>query len=187
MAKRVDQEILLELRFHLPIWSSHPLQQWWWRKNFLNLIYITQANLSKITLYGLNKPHQTEKFVQSRTNYITDTQIITTGGGFNMVLEFRDRMGGTICNTHLAGSVSLNKLIKTQKLLNTWRKINPEKIDFTYHRIPSNIHSRFDRTYASQSINIINSTILPFQHSYQRPCLQKLSYEREPVVQGTGN
>ena len=146
MAKRVDQEILLELRFHLPIWSSHPLQQWWWRKNFLNLIYIKQTNLSKITLYGLNKPHQTEKFVQSRTNYITDTQIITTGGGFNMVLEFRDRMGGTICNTHLAGSVSLNKLIKTQKLLYTWWKINPERIDFTYHRIASNIHSRLDRT-----------------------------------------
>ena len=104
-----------------------------------------------------------------------------------MVLEFRDRMGGTICNTHLAGSVSLNKLIKTQKLLDTWRKINPEKIDFTYHRIPSNIHSRLERTYASQSISIINSTILPFQHSDQRPCLQKLSYEREPVVQGTGN
>ena len=125
--------------------------------------------------------------MQFRTNYITDTQIITIGGDFNMVLEFRDRMGGTIYNTHLAGSVSLNKLIKTQKLLDTWRKINPEKIDFTYHRIPSNIHSRFDRTYASQSINIINSTILPFQHSDQRPCLQKLSYEREPVVQGTGN
>ena len=104
-----------------------------------------------------------------------------------MVLEFRDRMGGTIYNTHLAGSVSLNKLIKTQKLLNTWRKINPEKIDFTYHRIPSNIHNRLDRTYASQSISIISSTILPFQHSDQRPCLQKLSYERQPVVQGTGN
>lgn len=124
--------------------------------------------------------------MQSRTNYITNTQTITIGGDFNMVLEFRDRMDGTICNTHLAGSVSLNKLIKTQKLLDTWRKINPEKIDLTYHRIPSNIHSRLDRTYASQSINIINSTILD-QHSDQRPCLQKLSYEREPVVQGTGN
>ena len=125
--------------------------------------------------------------MQFRTNYITNTQIITIGGDFNMVLEFRDRMGGTIYNTHLAVSVSLNKLIKTQKLLDTWRKINPEKIDFPYHRIPSNIHSRLDRTYASQSISIINSTILPFQHSDQRTCLQKLSYERQPVVQGTGN
>ena len=81
-----------------------------------------------------------------------------------MVLELKDRIGGTICNTHLVGSVSLTKLINTQKLHDAWRKINPNKTEYTYHRNQSNIHSKLDRIYASQNISILNSSILPFQY-----------------------
>ena len=31
-----------------------------------------------------------------------------------MVTGFRDRTSGTICNTHLLGSIPLNKLLKSQ-------------------------------------------------------------------------
>ena len=74
-----------------------------------------------------------------------------------MVQELRDRSGGIVCNTHLVGSANLNKLTETQKLQNNWRKINPEKIEFTNHRLQSNIHSRLDRIYASHNLHITNS------------------------------
>ena len=80
-----------------------------------------------------------------------------------MALELRDKMGGTVCNTHLVGSVPLNKLINTQELHDTWRKINPGKTEYTYHRNQSKIHRRLDRIYASQNINITNSSILRYQ------------------------
>ena len=81
-------------------------------------------------------------FFQSLTNHITRNQN-TIGGDFNMVTEFRDRTGGTICNTHLLGSIPLNELLKNQNLQDTWRKIHPNKINYTYHRTLSNINSRF--------------------------------------------
>ena len=59
----------------------------------------------------------------------------------------------------------MNKLTKTQKLYDTWRKVNPEKIEFTYHRPLSDIHSRLDRIYASNNLQTTKSEILPFQHS----------------------
>ena len=89
-----------------------------------------------ITLYGPNKPYQGENFFQTPTNYITSTQNTVIGGDFNMVLELKDRIGGTICNTHLVGSVSLNKLINIQKLHDTWRKKTQSKTEYTFHRNP---------------------------------------------------
>ena len=82
-----------------------------------------------------------------------------------MVQELKDKSGGAVCNTHLVVSANLNKLIKTQKLHDTWRKLNPEKIAFTYHRPQSDIHNRLDRIYASYNLHITKSQILPFQHS----------------------
>ena len=38
------------------------------------------------------------------------------GGGFNMVEDFKDRTGSSICNTNLAGSEPLTKLIQCQNL-----------------------------------------------------------------------
>lgn len=116
-----------------------------------------------ITLYGPNKAYQRENFFQTLTNYITNTQNTIPGGDFNMAQELRDKMGGTVCNTHLVGSVPLNKLINTQELHDTWRKINPGKTEYTYHRNQSKIHRRLDRIYASQNINITNSSILRYQ------------------------
>ena len=82
-----------------------------------------------------------------------------------MVIELRDRTGGTICNIHLLGSIPLNELVKNQNLQDTWRKIHPNNINYTYHRTLSNIHSRLDRIYSSQNLNIIYSKILLFQYS----------------------
>ena len=73
--------------------------------------------------------------------------------------------GGTICNTHLLGFLPLNEMLINQNLQDTWRKIHPNKINDTYHRTLSNIHSRLYRIYSSQNLNIIDSKILPFQYS----------------------
>ena len=82
-----------------------------------------------------------------------------------MVTEFRDRTGGTICNTHLLGSLPLNELLINQNLQDTWRKIHSNKINDAYHRTLSNIHSRLYRICSSQNLNVIDSKILPFQYS----------------------
>ena len=126
---------------------------------------LNKQNFHITTLYGPNKPHHRENIFQSLINHITSNQNTIIGGDFNMVTEFRDRTGGTICNTHLLGSIPLNELLKNQNLQDTWRKIHPNKINYTYHRTLSNIHSRLDRIYSSQNLNLIDSKILPFQYS----------------------
>ena len=116
-----------------------------------------------VNLYGPNKPLQREKFFQQLNNYVNTTQNTITGGDFNIVTELKDRIGGTMCNTHLVGSNSLNKTLNTQKLYNTSRKINPQKSEYTYHRPRSNIHSRLDWIHESYNLRIMQSYILPFQ------------------------
>ena len=43
-------------------------------------------------------------------------------------------------------------------------KIKPKKNEFTYHRPQSNIHSRVDKIYASNNLNITQSQIIPLQY-----------------------
>ena len=126
---------------------------------------LKKQNFHITTLYGPKKPHHRKNFFQSLTNHITSNQNTIIGGDFNMVTVFRDRKGGTICKAHLLSSNSLNELLKNQNLQSTRRKIHPNKINYTYHRALSNIHSRLDRICSSQNVNLIDSKILPFQYS----------------------
>ena len=105
---------------------------------------LNKQNFHITTLYGLNKPHHRENFFQSLINHITSNQNTMIGGDFNLATEFRDRTGGRICNAHLLGSFPLNELLKNQNLQDTWRKIHPNKINYTYHRTLSNIQSIVD-------------------------------------------
>ena len=61
-----------------------------------------------------------------------------------MVEDLNDRFEVSICNTHLVGSQALSNIIQNQSLQDTWRKTNPHKSEFTYHRIQSNIHSSWN-------------------------------------------
>ena len=135
---------------------------------------VNVASTFTVTLYGPNKPYQRENFFQNLTKYITSTHNTINREDFNMVIELRDRIGGTICNTHFVGSVSLNKLINTQKLHDTWRKINLDKTEYSYHRNQSNIHSRLDRIYAYQFINIVNSQLYLSNSQNTKPCSRSL-------------
>ena len=149
---------------------------------------LNKQNFHVTTLYGLNKPHHRENFFQSLINHITSNQNTIIGGDFNMVTEFRDRTGGKICNTHLLGSISLNELLKSQNLQNTWREIHPNKINYTYRRTLSNIHSKLDRIYSSQNLNCnryLNFTF-PILRS-RRLSSQKSSCGSELVVHDIGN
>ena len=73
-----------------------------------------------VKLYGPNKPFQRENFFQQLNNYVDSTQNTIIGEDFNKVTDLKDRIGSTICNTHLVGSNSLNKILDTQKLYCTW-------------------------------------------------------------------
>ena len=113
---------------------------------------INKQNFQFIDLDGPNKPYQRENFSKTFT-YITNTQNTIIGGDLNMAQKLKDRLGGTICNIHLVGSSNLTKLTEAQKLHDTWRKINPEKTEFTYHRPQSD--------YPSNTLTM-------------KPCLQNL-------------
>ena len=82
-----------------------------------------------------------------------------------MVKDLNDRFGGSVYNTYLVRPQVLSKLIQNQNLQDAWRKMNPHKSEFTYHRIQCNIHSRLDRIYATKNVNILYSKIIPFQYS----------------------
>ena len=126
---------------------------------------LNKQNFHIATLYGPSKSYHRENFFQSLIISITSTQNTILGGDFNMITEFRDRTGDTICHTHLLGSIPLNELLKNQNLQETLRKIHPNKINYTYHRTLSNINSRLDRIYSSQNLNTVDTKILPFQYS----------------------
>ena len=129
----------------------------------LSIVFnIDKQSFQIINVYGPNKPNKQEHFYQSLTNYITNVSNIIVGGDVNMVENLKDRLGGSICNTHLAGSNALTKLIKN--LHETWQKINPNKSEFTYHQMQSNVHSRLDRIYANKNIQIRTSRIIPLQY-----------------------
>ena len=113
----------------MSFWNSRPTHQTdgqaiLFRENFegeiqnikndvVGRIYSFTFNLCKqsiqiINIYGPNKPYQ------SLTNYITNAKNMIIGGGFNMVEDFKDRTGSSICNTNLVGSEPLTKLIQCQ-------------------------------------------------------------------------
>ena len=126
---------------------------------------MNKLNSHITTLYGSNKPHPSKNFFQLLTNHITINQNTIIGADFNMVTKFRDRAVGTISNTHLLGSTSMNELLKNQNLQYTWRKIHPNKNNYTYQRTLSNIRRGLDRIHSSQNLNLIDYKVLPFQYS----------------------
>ena len=88
---------------------------------------LNKQNFHITTQYCPNKLYHRENFFQLLTNHVTSTQSTIIGSDFNMVTEFRDGKGGTICNTLLLGSEPLNELLKNQNLQDTWQKIHPKK------------------------------------------------------------
>ena len=88
---------------------------------------LNKQNFHITTQYCPNKPYHRENFFQLLTNQVTSTQSTIIGSDFNMVTEFRDGKGGTICNTLLLGSEPLNELLKNENLQDTWQKIHPKK------------------------------------------------------------
>ena len=132
----------------------------------LSIVFsMNKQSFQIINIYGPNKPYKRERCFQTLTNYVTNVSNTIIGDDFNMVENLNDRLGGSICNTHLVGSNALTKLIKNQNLHETWRKINPNKSEFTYHQMQSNMHSRLHRIYANKKIKILTSKIIPFQYS----------------------
>lgn len=124
-----------------------------------------------MNIYGRNKPYQRKNFFQSLTNYIINAQNTISGEDFNLVEDLNDRTDGSVCNTHLVGSEALTEIIQGQNLHETWWKMSPHKSKFTYHRTQSNIHSSLDTIYVTENINILNSKIMPFQHSDRQALL----------------
>ena len=86
--------------------------------HLIQLRFQYQENCQRlsITWYGPSKHYHRENFFQSLTIPITSNQNTIFGGDFNMITEFRDRTGDTICHTHLLGSIPLNELLKNQNL-----------------------------------------------------------------------
>ena len=126
----------------MSFWNSRPTHQTdgqaiLFRENFegeiqnikndvVGRIYSFTFNLCKqsiqiINIYGPNKPYQ------SLTNYITNAKNMIIGGGFNMVEDFKDRTGSSICNTNLVGSEPHYKNLIILVIIKSYVKVNLKK------------------------------------------------------------
>ena len=122
MAIAMEWYVLLELGTYLPL--RRRCHSFFFKGEIQNIINdnagkiitvtftLNKQNFHITTLYGPHKSHHRENFFQSLTNHITSTQNTITGDDFNMVTEFRDRTGDTICITHVLGSIPLNEPLK---------------------------------------------------------------------------
>ena len=72
-----------------------------------------------------------------------------------------DIKGGNPNITHTLGLNYLTKIKQTNNLTDIWRKENPHKTLFTFHKKNQRIHSRIDRFYITNNQKIKNVSIVP--------------------------
>ena len=61
-----------------------------------------------------------------------------------------DRQDGNPSNTHMLGLDYLKQIKQKNKLIDIWRKENPNKRLFTFRNHNQSIHSRIDRFYINK-------------------------------------
>ena len=104
-----------------------------------------------VNIYAPTKNSEKLKFYKRLKNYITPKNNLILGGDFNMVEDILlDRQGGNPNNTHMLGLDYLKQIKQRNKLIDIWRKENPNKRLFTFHNHNQSIHSRIDRFYHKQ-------------------------------------
>ena len=123
---------------------------------------IEKQNYRIMNIYAPTRNSEKTKFYKTLKNYIQMKQNIILGGDFNMLEDILlDIKGGNPNITHTLGLNYLTKIKQTNNLTDIWRKENPHKTLFTFHKKNQRIHSRIDRFYITNNQKIKNVSIVP--------------------------
>ena len=121
-----------------------------------------KQNFQIVNIYAPTKNSEKLKFYKKLKNYITTKNNLILGGDFNMVEDILlDRQGGHPNNTHMLGLDYLKQIKEKNKLIDIWRKENPNKRLFTFHNQNQFIHSRIDRFYINKNKKTKYISIFP--------------------------
>ena len=121
-----------------------------------------KQNFQILNIYAPTKNSEKLKFYKKLKNYITINNNLILGGDFNMVEDILlDRQGGNPNNTHMLGLDYLKQIKQRNKLIDIWRKENPNKRLFTFHNHNQSIHSRIDRFYINKNQKTKDISIFP--------------------------
>ena len=125
-----------------------------------------KQNFQIVNIYAPTKNSEKLKFYKKLKNYITTKNNLILGGDFNMVEDILlDRQGGNPNNTHMLGLDYLKQIKQKNKLIDIWRKENPNKRLFTFHNHNQSIHSRIDRFYINKNQKTKDISIFPNNRS----------------------
>ena len=123
---------------------------------------IEKQNYRIMNIYAPTRNSEKTKFYKTLKNYIQMKQNLILGGDFNMLEDILlDIKGGNPNITHTLGLNYLTKIKQTNNLTDIWRKENPHKTLFTFHKKNQRIHSRIDRFYITNNQKIKNVSIVP--------------------------
>ena len=123
---------------------------------------IEKQNYRIMNIYAPTRNSEKTKFYKTLKNYIELKQNLILGGDFNMLEDILlDIKGGNPNITHTLGLNYLTKIKQTNNLTDIWRKENPHKTLFTFHKKNQRIHSRIDRFYITNNQKIKNVSIVP--------------------------
>ena len=121
-----------------------------------------KQNFQIINIYAPTKNSEKLKFYKKLKNYITTKNNLILQGDFDMVEEILlDRQGGNPNNTHILRLDYLQERKQKNKLIDIWRKENPNKRLFTFHNHNQSIHSRIDMFYINKHQKTKHISIFP--------------------------
>ena len=130
---------------------------------------IEKQNYQIMNIYAPTRNSEKTKFYKTLKNYIELKQNLILGGDFNMLEDILlDIKGGNPNITHTLNY--LTKIKQTNNLTVIWRKENPHKTLFTFHKKNQWIHSRIDRFY------ITNNQKIKMSPLFQMVCLTMMPF-----------
>jgi exonuclease III len=100
-----------------------------------------------------------ESFIDDIDNF-NDKPLIC-GGDWNLVLDEKDKKGGSTKLSHTKNREKLKSFIDRNNLTDVWRTLNPELERYTWRQKTPNVQCRLDFFLISIGLlNVSNSTTL---------------------------
>ena len=133
--------------------------------------------------YGLNTDNTLllESFIDDIDNF-NDKPLIC-GGDWNLVLDEKDKKGGSTKLSHTKNREKLKSFIDRNNLTDVWRTLNPELERYTWRQKTPNIQCRLDFFLISIGLlNVVNNVDIIYgyksDHSFISVEIEKNSFAR---------
>ena len=125
------------------------------------IIQLEKQLFQIINIYAPTNSKNKQNFYQELPKYIEKQNNTILAGGFNMIEDILRQIRRQYI-FHTSDWIKQTKELKNaHNLVDIWRKSNPLKRLFTYHKPDKTIHTRLDRIYISKTIKSKTSKIYP--------------------------